>query len=770
MKRTWLLILLLLISTTTFAQKRQSVGLVLSGGGARGLAHVGVLKALEEENIPIDYIAGTSIGAIIGGLYASGYSPSEIEEIFLSSEFQSWLEGHGNSKQSFYFKDKHIDPSFFSFNFDARDKLRFQIPSSIRSLDQLDFIFMQLFANANLRSNNNFDSLFIPFLCIATDIESNTAKTLRTGDLAKAVRASMTFPFYFSPITIDGRIMFDGGMYNNFPSDEVEKYFNPDIIIGVKLAANYLPPKEGDIISYLQNILTGETDYSISNGVMIEPNLQEIGVLDFSKMKKSLSIGYWTAKEAMEEIKERIEIRQDQKELRRKRQEFRHGTKDSVISKINIKGVSNKQAIYIEKTLLYYLYKQPLTLSAIKENYLGLEMDNNISSVQSKLFRNPETKELELDVDIRTKEYLSAKTGGILSTDPISHLFLGLDYNFLRNHSYLLQSNIYAGRYYTSYSLRVRIDYATKLPLFSELELNDNKWSYYRLKTNFFDYSPLNYMVQEEQNVQFDLGTAFSRREEVRFNIGYGVTDDEYFNINHASIYDTTDRTTFKHLATGLTRTYSTLDSPTNPLDGIYSRFQMQYVFGVENFEPGNTSSLSNNYRQQHSWLQFLFKHRQYHSTGKYLSLGVNLDIFYSLQNLFSNYNSSLLNAGIYSPTMETITQFLPEYRANQFIGIGGEAILKKNILRTNSTIHFSGYLFSPMQRIITLSNNLPAYSGSFFSKQYLIFSTSISFHTIAGPLSIIASYHQRDNKEDNPFTISVNFGNLLFNNRNIKR
>ena len=148
----------------------------------------------------------------------------------------------------------------------------------------------------------------------------------------------------------------------------------------------------------------------------------------------------------------------------------------------------------------------------------------------------------------------------------------------------------------------------------------------------------------------------------------------------------------------------------------------------------------------------------------------MNADIFYSLQDLFSNYNSSLLNSGIYNPTIETLTQFMPEYRANQYVGFGVENIFKRKLLRTDASFHLSAFIFAPMQRITTLNNNIPKYSDSYFDRYYFILSSSLIFNTPLGPLSIIAGYHQRENRDENPYTISINFGYLLFNNKNINR
>lgn len=772
MKKIGLFVLLLLSIIFSFAQQRQKVGVVLSGGGARGLAHVGVLKALEEAQIPIDYIAGTSVGAIVGGLYSAGYSVSEIERLFLSKEFQLWLQGKVDQNYLYFYKQKADNPSFVSFSFDTKDKFRFQLPTSIVNPIQMDYAFMEIFAGASVVSNNNFDSLFIPFFCVATDIGENKSTIIRSGDLGQAVRASMTFPFYFSPISINGRVMFDGGMYNNFPSKEIQEIYKPDIIIGVKVAGNYSPPMEGDVVSYLQNIFTNKTDFSLCSekGVLIEPNLSSFGIFDYSKMEKCLQVGYDSTIHKIQDIRNIIKDSISVDELNQKRKNFNQRKPILGINTITINGVTESQKEFLVKSLMYSTKKGKFSSKILRDNYFNLYSDFNIKSIQPYLYYNNLSKSYVLNMNVKTKQYLTSKIGGIFSTNPVSHLFLGFDYNLLKKNSYLFQANMYAGRYYNSYSFRTRTDYSTKFPLYSEIEFNANKWSYYRLKTNFFDYSPLNYLVQNENNVQLSLGYPSSKKDKIFINLGYGKTEDEYFNYNNISIYDTTDNTIFRNIASGITRIYSSLDSPQFPTTGLYSKLQFQYISGIEIFEPGNTSSRTKGSIQKHNWVQFLLKHQQYIGITKHYSIGFNVDIFYSLQHLFSNYTSSLLNAGIYTPTLETLTQYYPEYRANQFAAMGVENIFKINLFQSDASVRLSGYVFAPFSKIITLNNNIPVYSDNFFSKYYFVLSSAIVLKTPVGPLSIIAGYHQRDNVKENPYTISVNFGYIIFNKKNIDR
>mgnify|MGYP001080524523 FL=1 len=151
----------------------QKVGLVLSGGGAKGAAHIGVIKALEENNIPIDYITGTSIGAIIGSLYAMGYSPEEMLELMLSKEFSYWQTGTVEEQYTYYFKEPYPTPEFAHFSIDMSDSLQIKasfLPQSLINPIQMNQAFMALFSQATAKAGWNFDNLFVPFRCVASDI------------------------------------------------------------------------------------------------------------------------------------------------------------------------------------------------------------------------------------------------------------------------------------------------------------------------------------------------------------------------------------------------------------------------------------------------------------------------------------------------------------------------------------------------------------------------------------------------------------------------
>ena len=186
----------------------QSVGLVLSGGGAKGLYHIGVIQALEENEIPIDYVAGTSMGSIIAALYAAGYSPEEMRAIVDSGQVREWVSGRIDSRYASYYRQMQDQPSMLTLRLnlrdeekrsDAKNKSRLVLPSHLISSSQIDLALAELLTPASTASGGDFDRLMVPFRCVASDLVARKPYVLKTGDLGEAVRASMAIPLAFNP-------------------------------------------------------------------------------------------------------------------------------------------------------------------------------------------------------------------------------------------------------------------------------------------------------------------------------------------------------------------------------------------------------------------------------------------------------------------------------------------------------------------------------------------------------------------------------------------
>ena len=293
------LLLLLLSYTasandTTVVQTRPKIGLVLSGGGAKGAAHIGVLKYIEQEGIPIDYIAGTSMGAVVGGMYALGYSADEILDVISSVDWERLISNNVDRKKISFRNKQEKGSHIISVPFSMKSKqedirsrsFRNSLPDGIISGDNLINLFNSL--SVGYSDSMSFNKLQTPFICIATNMMNGKADVLDRGVLTKAMRASMAIPILFDPIKIGDTLYADGGLVSNFPADQC-RAMGADYIIGVSMSPGLEdnPNKLTSLLTQVKQLKEIITDKEFENyhkkcDIFISPDLRGVGMLSFN--------------------------------------------------------------------------------------------------------------------------------------------------------------------------------------------------------------------------------------------------------------------------------------------------------------------------------------------------------------------------------------------------------------------------------------------------------------------------------------------------------
>lgn len=279
-------------------QARPKVGLVLSGGAARGLAHIGVLKALEEQGVRIDAIAGTSMGAVVGGLYASGYKVEELEQLALEIDWQQALSD-APPRRDVPFRRKQDDRDFL-----VKQKLSFRddgslgLPLGVIQGQNLALLLESKLAHT--ADTRDFDQLPIPFRAVATDIASGEKVVFRRGHLPQVIRASMSIPAVFAPVELDGRLLVDGGMVDNIPLDVVRE-MGVDVAIVVDIGTPLRNRKQlATVVDVLNQSITLMTRRNSEeqlaavrpDDILIQPPLASYGSTDFGSAREMIEAGY----------------------------------------------------------------------------------------------------------------------------------------------------------------------------------------------------------------------------------------------------------------------------------------------------------------------------------------------------------------------------------------------------------------------------------------------------------------------------------------------
>jgi NTE family protein len=748
-----------LTSLNLYSQE-DKIGLVLSGGGASGLAHIGVIKALEEYEIPIDYITGTSMGAVIGGLYASGLSAQELETYFTSEAFMDAVNGKIDERYSYYFKRSDPDASMISLKIDPDTFLLRTIPAYVVSPTQMDMEMMESVSSAIAKADYDFDKLLIPFRCVASDIVNKEEVIFRSGELHKALRASSSFPFYFKPIWFDGRVLFDGGLYNNYPLDVMYEEFDPHVIIGSSVSLKTPPPSEDDLFSQIENMIVnrGSEDMPCEYGITIHPNT-DVGTLEFKKGADAIRIGYETTIALIDSIYGLVDRRVLKEERDSLREAWTQDLQPYDLSEVRVSGVGPASARYFSKVLRINDKNPPKSLEEIKPLYFRVLEDDKINYAFPSLIYDQGKGGFILDIDIKKEKKLFIDFGGNFSSRPVNTGFVAVRYNILGATPKSLMANSYFGKFYNSLFFEGRFDIPGRNPYFFSLIGMRQQWDYFRSFATFFQESKPSFILQQETAGGILIGRPAGNRGKVALDLKYGVNDDEYYQTDDFLAADTADATLFTFATAGLSYERSTLNRKLYPSSGTFLGLKGRYVTGEEQTTPGSTGILTEEFIGDRNWVTLRARYENYFtSTGRF-DLGFELEGVYSTQEFFSNRKASLLAAPYFQPIPESRTLFQDEFRAQKFLSAGVKVIYE---LASSVDIRFENYMFQPVNEILVGEGLQPVYSEDFLRRFY-IGSGSVVFHSPLGPVSMSVNYYD---KREEPWSWIVNFGYLIFNKR----
>jgi len=745
----------------------QKVGLVLSGGGAKGMTHIGIIRALEENNIPIDYITGTSMGAIIGSLYAMGYSPDDMEALLRSEDFKRWYSGQIEPEYGYYFKQNRPTPEFFNIRFSFKDSLHIKpqiLPTSMVNPIQMNLVFVELFARATAACNGDFNHLFVPFRCIASDVYNKRPLIMRKGDLGDAVRASMSFPFVFKPIEIDSVLAYDGGIYNNFPTDIMREDFRPGVIIGSVVAANPGKPKENDLMSQLENMIMQKTDYTLpdSLGIVMTFKYDDVSLLDFDRLQELHDIGYNRTISLMDSIKSRIHRRTSAENVRLRRLVYRSNLPQFRFRDIYIEGANPQQQAYIKKEF-HDEDHEVFTYEDLKRGYFRLLSDNMISEIIPHAVYDPKTDLYSLHLKVKMEDNFSVRMGGSVSTTSSNQIYLGLGYQNLNYYSKEITLDGQIGKVYNNAQLMAKIDLPTRVPTSYRLIASLSTFDYYKKDKLFSKNDKPSFNSKDERFVKLMVALPFLANKRAEISIGYGKLQDNYFQSNVINFdKDRSDRSTYNLLGGAIGFYGSTLNARQYATKGYFEKLVAQVFTGKEKFIPGNPTETSFTTKDRQSWLQISYMKYAYHTMAPKFTLGWMAEMLYSSKNFSENYAATMLQAADFSPTPHSKIMYNEAFRANQFLAAGIKPIFVFNdMFQVRSEL----YGFMPIFPIKKNALN-KAYYGKAFSRFEYLGEISVICQLPFGAISAYVNHYSSPKKEWN---VGLTLGWQLFNYRFIE-
>ena len=731
----------------------QSVGLVLSGGGAKGIAHIGVIKALEDNNIPIDYITGTSMGAIVGSLYACGYTTDEMMTLIKSDEFAHWSTGTIDKQLTYYFLQEEQLPTLLKLNLGDTESTRWKnvLPSSLINPLPMNFAFMELYAPFTAQCNGNFDNLFVPFRCVSSDVTNKRKIVNKSGSLGDAVRASMSFPLAFHPIERNGALLYDGGIYDNFPVDVMRDNFAPQIMIGVDVSSSETVDPSENIISQLETMIIQHSDHELppQDGIKLRVQLNEFGLLEFNKAQQIYDIGYKTAMSMMDSLKSRVSSRIPAEARNLRRKVFKSQTPYLLFDTVTVSGGTPSQNDYVY-SLFSKSNSDTFDIEFARNAFYKAITPGKFKNLEPTTSFNDTTKLFALHLQSTLKNKYSIGIGGYLTTSSNSFLFLSGGYKTLSFNSLDLNLNTWIGQSYLAAEANAHIRLLRNAPSGIQAKAVISRQKYFRTDRMFFQTSVPTFAITNEYFGRIAYDFALGKRGKADISIGYGHQDNK-FNSFSTERYEEFDQMWQNLAQIRGSYEYNTLNSTTTPTAGAH--FQI-VAMGVT----GHTSikSIEGQYtRENRSWGQIELTANKFFDFSQKFSLGVNMNLLGSTRKLLPTYDASVIDAPAYTPFASYANIITPEFRANSYAAVGIMPIWK-----ISSIVQLRGRsdLFIPMRQICCLPDGSAAY-GDWFSNAHLFSQLEL---VLSFPFANVTAYGHYADATNNRWNFGISLGLFL--------
>lgn len=743
----------------------QRVGVVLSGGGAKGLYHVGILKALEENGIPVDYVSGASMGAIVAGMYAAGYSPDEMIQFFVTDTAQHWINQTSSSLGGrYYFKKFEPTPVMISLRLEPKSgesESALRLPSTVLSPYNLDLAFIRMLYPSSAAAGNNFDSLMVPFRCNASDIYNKKSVDFDQGSLSEACRASMAIPLVFQPMKQDSLLLFDGGMYNNFPWQPLDSAFHPDIMIGGICAGNYDNPSIDDIVQQATVMATGLTEYSLrdSMDILIRRRFKEVAVLDYDRAGYIMAKGYEDAMRMMPDIEKKIIRRVPKEEVEAKRAEFRAKIKPLIFESLDIEGLNEKQTRYVYRQLGLNP-RQLFDMAYFERNYMQVLSGGVFTGKFPEVTFNPETGFYRMKLTLQTKARMRFSLGGNISSTALNQGYASFVYQSVGNSVGTYGVQGYFGTFYTSGKVGGRHDLYTQFPFYIDYSYTFDNYNYdaNHMKRYMKDYH-WQYVRRRENFLSASVGIPVLDDAAFRGKMHLGVSEDYYFQDAYTNI-DKEDHSTFTYGAISAEVQSRSMNRVLFPTEGKNQLFMVKYTTGTERFKPGTLPGHSLPFKKKNRhWWEARYLHEHYFPTNPWLTIGYMVDMTFSTHPNFDNPLVTAMSAPTFQPIPLMQTMFMPEYRSASYFGAGIIPVFK---VANNFSIRTYAYGFMPQEIVYD-----HGWKGHVWDRMKgrteFVFGGGLVYQSLIGPASLIVNKYTTGG---NAWQLVFNFGYTLFSSR----
>ena len=758
MPRKLLIFILSLLSVALV--RAEGVGLVLSGGGAKGLYHIGVLQALEENNVAIDYVAGTSMGSIIAGLYAAGYTPEQMRELAESGAVQQWVSGRIDKKHNRYYREEDTPPSLFTLRFNVgKDSLSYnkqlapngsseptvELPTDFISSAQIDLALNEIFRPATIGAQENFDNLFVPFFCVAADMNARKEVVFRSGDMGEAIRASMSIPFVFKPLRKDDMLLYDGGVFNNFPWRYMHKFYHPSHIIGVKCTSgNKDVTEDSNVIDQALMFIMSHTDYSLpEKGNIFIDRAVDAGMLDFEKAPEIIRQGYEDTMARMDEILQTIPERRERKVVEARRAEFLAKLPPMNLTRPKFEGLTRDQEHYVRAVMLARKRDKDTlkTFSEFRTGIFDLLAQRDFTMEYPRFEYDSVNRVYQPHLTLRQYPSLRATIGGTLSSTAYNQVRLGLRYEHISRVGVDAGINLYLGPVYNAGKIGGRVFISPSRPVFFDVNYIFSARN--TIYGNFGNLSRVDNTIRKRHREQFatvSAGTATTTRSllQATFNAGQ----------NYYLFEGEDNPTRFSFLSTRLQFRRSTLDNPVSPVSGTRLDVSGIYVNGHDKWIDEFDYGLIRHFSERREWLgaKILWQHYIPFTASRWFSFGYSVEGVYTNHPQFEDLMATFVSLPQYAPITHSQMMYMPDYHSTRYVAAG----LMPTFRLWNHLYLRTSFYAMYRRAEMGINDNM----------QYIA-DLSVIYRTLIGPVSLSVTKYGL--KNGNNLYMSINFGYPLF-------
>lgn len=759
-----LLALFLSISTVEASSRasREGVGVVLSGGGAKGLYHIGVLQALEESGVPIDYIAGTSMGSIIGALYAAGYSPAEMRELVLSGVVQQWVSGRLDPTIYMpYYRQVGNTPSFINLWLDFSDeKQTFQIPRNLISSTQIDMALIELFAPASTAAGNDFSKLMIPFLCVAADMNRRGPVTLDEGSLPEAIRSSMSIPLAFKPVKRDSMLLYDGGIYDNFPWRALDEKHTPELLVGsICTSGEVRPDGEESLLDQAVLIAMSGSDYTMpeDRSVTIHRAVK-VGMLDFDSAEPVMEAGYEDAMHQMEDILSRIpeSERWTKEQYESRRKAFREKCPPLIFNNYEFNCANDSQLAYIRNYIRADHHsndrQRQMDFDRLRRNTYRLLVTGEYQMDVPQVSYDKAKERYSFSADLTARPNLKLTIGGNISSTAFNQAHIGLNYQTFGRAAYRFGANLYLGPTHTWGSLSGRMDFYVSHPLYLTYAYNfateNNRHG------SFGRISEIDNTLAVKQSESFGslgLGIRLTHRALVELKLHAG-----HSNYHNTSPLDAAqnEHSRLWFYGSKLELARNTLDKFIYPTRGSDLHLSTIYISGRDRLRVAEDDDFQPGHGRR--WYGGRFQYEKIFNipATDWFMLGFNVDAVYTNHPAFTTEGATLMTLPAYEPIPHARMIFMPDFSAKRFVAGG----LNPTFSFTRNFFLRTGFYTMYRNRNNYTPNGLVTWKDR---QLHFITEASLVYHTPIGPVNLsLIKYGLNTSKN---MYLMFNFGYPIF-------